>query len=181
MDKNYSFIICDFELKDRDFDTFLTYYFNKDGTCKIKGIEKTKSEITESVEKIRLKNEKKKLEVLKDRLKDIQSQIDHDNNLSVDLTKIINEIMRGLDENLTFLDSISIPIKLDVLELDDKTIRKIIMNGYYDTNDQVLGIVNINNDYYDLNPLDEKNDIIKREKLINDVISYKKSSSENKY
>ena len=181
MIKDYSFILGDFELKDKDFDVFLTYYFDKNGTCKIKGIEKSKSEIASLVEAAKEKNDRYKLDLLKKRISDIKKQVSADNYSPYDITEMTNKIMNGTDRELVFLHSIHIPIKFDVLDMEIEEIKEFITNGYYDTRDQIIGIVNLDNNYYGLDSINEKESIIQREKILNEILTYKKQNSVNKY
>ena len=190
-----------FFLEEGNIDQFLEKYYDETGKCKIKGIKYTKSEITSMMQEIVKENRQiaiKKLKFIKDKAQKEQWKLD-------ELNYVISMFEKRLKDK-SMIDGFSalrLTIKLDIFDLDNDTIKSIITKGYYEMNDPLIDIISLDTEYYGLNIMSEekilelesitgiklkkdnivahKNDQEKREKMINDILNYKKSVLGNQY
>ncbi len=190
-----------FFLEEGNIDQFLEKYYDETGKCKIKGIKYTKSEITSMMQEIVKENRQiaiKKLKSIKDKAQKEQWKLD-------ELNYVISMFEKRLKDK-SMIDGFSalrLTIKLDIFDLDNDTIKSIITKGYYEMNDPLIDIISLDTEYYGLNIMSEekilelesitgiklkkdnivahKNDQEKREKMINDILNYKKSVLGNQY
>ena len=201
MNEEVGFIKGYFFLEEGNIDQFLEKYYDETGKCKIKGIEYTKSEITSMMQEIVKENRQiaiKKLKSIKDKAQKEQWKLD-------ELNYAISMFEKRLKDK-SMVDGFSalrLTIKLDIFDLDNDTIKSIITKGYYEMNDPLIDIISLDTEYYGLNIMSEekilelesitgiklkkdnivayKNDQEKREKMINDILNYKKSVLGNQY
>ena len=201
MNEESGFIMGYFFMEEVNFDLFLKNYYDEDGKCNIKGIEYKKSEIIPMMQEIVKENRQIAINKLNDIKNKAQKQQWEKDELNYVISKFEERLKdKSIEDGFIAL---RIPIKLDVLEIDDDAIRTMIINGCYKMDDAVIDIINLDTEYYELNIMSEeklseidsiigtelkkdnilvhKNDKEKREKIISDILNYKKSVLGNQY
>ena len=201
MNEESGFIMGYFFMEEVNFDLFLKNYYDEDGKCNIKGIEYKKSEIIPMMQEIVKENR----QIAINKLNNIKNKAQKEKWELDELNYVISMFEKRLKDKsqVDGFSALRIPIKLDVLELEDDVIRTMITNGFYRNDDKVLNIINLDTEYYGLNIMSEKrlleidsiigrklkkdniivhkNDKEKREKMINNILNYKKSVLGNRY
>ena len=149
MNEESGFIMGYFFMEEVNFDLFLKNYYDEDGKCNIKGIEYKKSEIIPMMQEIVKENR----QIAINKLNNIKNKAQKEKWELDELNYVISMFEKRLKDKsqVDGFSALRIPIKLDVLELEDDVIRTMITNGFYRNDDKVLNIINLDTEYYGLN------------------------------
>lgn len=194
-----SIIYGKFTIDQSHFDLFLNNFFDTAGNCVINGVDLTKKEATEKIDKLKKENEEKKNKELEIKQKAFIESIrkegaDFSDTFNEEQMGILNSV-NSIDYSLPPFESLIVNIKLNALDYSEEQILEIFSNDYLKMdigNDLGVKSIGLDHDKYGLdsiivlkrigNPFMSKEEInnnlnkeqIKRNAIVEGILNYKR-------
>lgn len=194
-----SIIHAKFTIDQSHFDLFLNNFFDNAGNCIIHGVDLTKKEAAEKIDKLKKENEIKKNKELEIKQKAFIEAIrkesaDFSDTFNEEQMSILNEV-NSIDYSLPPFESLIVNIKLNTLDYSEEQIIELFSNDYLKMdvgNDLGVKSIGLDHNIYGLdsiivlkkigNPFMSKEEInnnlnkeqIKRNDIVEGILNYKR-------
>lgn len=155
-----SIIHAKFTIDQSHFDLFLNNFFDNEGNCVIHGVDLTKEEAYEKINKLKKENEQKKNKELEIKQKAFLESIrkegqDFSDTFNDEQMSILNEV-NSIDYSLPPYGMLFVNIKLNALDYSDEQIMELFSTGFLNMNiENDLGVksIGVDNNKYGLDSI----------------------------